>query len=268
MTVSMEWFYEHNGKAVGPVSRPDLIRLIVQRHIHPYTLVWTADFGDEWRPASHAGLIMPHPLQMGEGQGRRRPFFEIRIEKLGKLPVPDHQGEVGDPAGTSSFWAWILLLVPDFLVMLPQLVAYVHGLPWSPDTSLLGVVGIYAIAIIAVVSDRRELRRVGIVPPFLGWFLIPPVYFWLRAVRLGRGRWLFLCSMLMIILKALVIFYNPPPELAERYGSDFRGWKYALVQSGPTSGIAGHKTDKNNRGNSNPLTLEEQKIPSDSDVKI
>lgn len=55
----MNWFYEENGKIIGPVSRTDIIRLLIQRHIHPHSLVWTEEFGEDWRPVSRSGLIEP-----------------------------------------------------------------------------------------------------------------------------------------------------------------------------------------------------------------
>lgn len=41
----MEWFYENNGQQSGPVSREEILRLIMQQRIRPETLVWTPRLG-------------------------------------------------------------------------------------------------------------------------------------------------------------------------------------------------------------------------------
>lgn len=179
----MEWFYEQDGQQVGPVSRTEVIRLIVQRRIHPHTLVWTSEFGDQWRPAIKAGLVVPLSGRFWSGA---------------------EQGEQGQElkhaAAVSSFWAWIYLLVPNVLAILIQGIAYAKG---TEDTPLIAVLFILAIFFVSLVMDRRVLQTAGIKPPSLWWYFFFPGYFIMRRERLGRGRVLIACAVFVFVVRVL-----------------------------------------------------------------
>ncbi|WP_018980214.1 DUF4339 domain-containing protein [Saccharibacter floricola] len=177
----MEWFYEQNGQQVGPVSRTEVIRLIVQRRIQPHTLVWTPDFGDQWRPAIKAGLMVSL-----SGRFRHNNAAES-----------DEQGD-NHTAALPSLWAWIYLIVPNGLALLIQYIAYTKG---TIETPLLPVLFVYAISFIALMMDRRILQASAVQPPSVWWYFFFPGYFIMRRERLGRGRVLAACAVLVFALK-------------------------------------------------------------------
>ena len=66
MTDAQEWFYEDNGRARGPVTRDQLMELLLHAFVPPETRVWTEGFGEEWRAADKTELLprraAPPPL--------------------------------------------------------------------------------------------------------------------------------------------------------------------------------------------------------------
>lgn len=167
----MEWFYENNGQQSGPVSRDEILRLIMQQRIRPETLVWTASFGDSWRPASAAGLVSPLT-------GLLRPKAEV-----------------------SEHWAWALLLGPWIM---SRLTLYILEWRHVPDTDRMttnGIVGLLVLALFftAFSLDRNAIREGGHTPPGFWWWLFLPGYFWRRRQVMGRGASLFAVSLVLLV---------------------------------------------------------------------
>ncbi|UMM63604.1 DUF4339 domain-containing protein [Aristophania vespae] len=178
----MEWFYEHNGQQMGPVSRAEIIRLIVQHRIKPHTLVWTPDFGDQWRPASKAGLITPS--------------FSVMVSSASRVKPP--LGEKKDPATVPSHWAWLMML-PSFLEIFIFIIDIVRGVdPMQRSGSILETICFAGITFIAMWYDRKTLAEHGYKPPSLWWWLLLIGYFWVRYSILKRG--LILAVMPLVLL--------------------------------------------------------------------
>lgn len=205
----MQWFYEEKGKIVGPVSRSDIVRLIIQRHLHSESLVWTEAFGTEWRPVSRSGLIAPLPA---EGiKEKKLPFLSIHIARIGTEARLEKK-KYKKISEISSLWAWIYLIVPDGLTFLFQIAAYMRGQGMIESLPLSAFLAINIILIVSFVCDRKELHSAGVKPPVFISFLIPSLYLWLRALRLGRGRILFFASILMIMARLLIFTYDLPGQ--------------------------------------------------------
>ncbi|MXV44805.1 DUF4339 domain-containing protein [Saccharibacter sp. 17.LH.SD] len=193
----MEWFYEQDGQQVGPVSRADIIRLIVQRRIQPHTLVWTPEFGDQWRPAIKAGLMISLP-------GRLRGAMDGR-------PGPEAWPDGRSIAAVPSLWAWIFLLVPHGLTIIEQVIAYIQG---NAQPSYVAQFFIFIIFFMSLSLDRRVLGMAGIRPPSFWWFLFFPGYFVMRRERLGRGKGLVTCSIAMMILVMIsTLIFRVPSDM-------------------------------------------------------
>lgn len=185
----MEWYYEHNGQQAGPVSRAEIIRLILQRRIHPHTLVWTPEFGDQWRPASKAGLIAPLSVK----------FMTSTGGKVESPVVPPAMGKKDDPAHVPVLWSWFILL--------PGLLNYLlYGLDMLTGQepfrgSVLGVFFLGMILMTAMILDRKALLQHGYKPPTFLWFLLwglcPPCYLWSRYFILKRGMTQAILAVLM-----------------------------------------------------------------------
>lgn len=189
----MQWYYERDGQQVGPVSQGEMVRLIVHRHIRPQTLVWHPGFGDEWRPASKAGLISP-------SSGVR---ILISTEKQPSSSEAKTEGPV------SSIWAW-LMLVPGLVDLLLLVIGQRTHWAVTPGRPVTGLC-ISAILFLTLVKDRQTLARAGVKPPSFWWWLFLPGYFWCRRKVLRRGGGLFVTYLLLNFLQAAILLSNPPP---------------------------------------------------------
>lgn len=168
----MEWFYEDNGRQAGPVSRAEILRLILQKRINPETLVWTAAFGNEWKQASQAGL------------------------------VSTVTGLVRPSAGIGSHWAWVALAAPFAIDWLTLAILEFRHLPadkWGAplNTVMLLHMGVFFTALLL---DRNAVREGGVKPPSFWWWLFMPGYFWVRMRRTGHGKVLFAMSIALRLL--------------------------------------------------------------------
>ncbi|WP_168194346.1 DUF4339 domain-containing protein [Formicincola oecophyllae] len=206
---AVEWFYEKNGQPAGPVTRTDLIKLILLRRIGPQTLVWHPEFGNEWRPAALAGLIGAGPLT--ESQTERaeqragtaksglnslpgvKGLSTLGLKKPDATPLNTLSGKV--VRDVPSTWAWVLMALMALVTVinLHDLVHVYSTLQYEPSlVSLLIGFLLFVIRIVAVQQDRMVLAQQGVRPPSLWWFLFLPGYFWVRAKALGgRGQGFF-----------------------------------------------------------------------------
>ncbi|MDF7673918.1 DUF4339 domain-containing protein [Acetobacteraceae bacterium ESL0709] len=186
----MEWYYEHNGQQAGPVSRAEMIRLIVQRRIRPDTLVWTAEFGDQWRPAAQAGLIAPISVT----------FMKSGEKGAFSMPLPPpSMGKKVPPEQVPSVWSWLLLL-PGLLNYMLLGAETLRG--HDPfQASVLEVFLLAMILMTALILDRKTLLQHGYRPPSFLWFflfgLCPPCYLWSRYAILKKGMPQLILAVLM-----------------------------------------------------------------------
>ncbi|AHK70284.1 hypothetical protein AD931_09725 [Gluconobacter oxydans] len=189
----MEWFYENNGQQAGPVSREEILRLIMQQRIRPETLVWTSEFGDVWKPASAAGLVSP---------------------LTGLLRMS---------AGISEHWAWVLLVGPWLIQRLALLVLDWRQIPDSERMGTFSIVGMMSLALFftAFMLDRNSIRESGQTPPGFWWWLFLPGYFWRRRQIVGRGLSLLIVSLVLLAANVTEKIYQLPQietELQTRQG--------------------------------------------------
>ncbi|MBA5727584.1 DUF4339 domain-containing protein [Bombella mellum] len=191
----MQWYYERDGQQVGPVSQTEMVRLIVHRRIRPQTLVWHPGFGDEWRPASKAGLVAPSSS------------VRIMLTRGGTSSTP--AVATGEQGNVSSMWAWLMLvpgLVDLFLLVAGQQTRWAVT-PGRPVTGIC----IYAILFLTLMKDRQTLSRAGVRPPSFWWWLFLPGYFWCRRKVLRRGSALFAACLFLGFVEAATLLSSPPP---------------------------------------------------------
>lgn len=178
----MEWFYENNGQQAGPVSREEILRLIMQQRIKPETLVWTPEFGETWRPASAAGLVSP-------------------LTGLLRLS-----------SGISEHWAWVLLVGPWLIQRLTLLVLDWRQVPDSERMGTFSIIAMMSLALFftAFVLDRNSIRENGQTPPGFWWWLFLPGYFWRRRQIVGRGLSLLIVSLVLLAANVTEKIYQLP----------------------------------------------------------
>ncbi|MBS1026666.1 DUF4339 domain-containing protein [Gluconobacter albidus] len=189
----MEWFYDNNGQQAGPVSREEILRLIMQRQIKPETLVWTPEFGSTWRPASAAGLVSP---------------------LTGLLRMS---------SGSSEHWAWVLLVGPWLIQRLTLLILDLRQIPDSGRVGTISVVGMMSLILffVAFMLDRTSIRESGKTPPGFWWWLFLPGYFWKRRQIVGRGLSLLIVSLVLLTVNVTEKIYQFPQiekEIQMRHG--------------------------------------------------
>lgn len=193
----MQWYYERDGQQVGPVSQTEMVRLIVHRRIFPQTLVWHPTFGDEWRPASKAGLVAPSAgVKILFSTGKRPEAGPTPSQEAGKTKI-------------SSLWAW-LMLVPGVLDLVLLLAGQRSHWAITPGRPLTGIC-IYIILFLTIFKDRQTLARGGVKPPSFWWWLFLPGYFWCRRKVMKRGIGLFICCLFLGFLEASILLSDPPP---------------------------------------------------------
>jgi len=167
----MDWFYESNGQQSGPVSREEILRLIMQQRIRPETLVWNPSFGDSWRPASAAGLVSPLT-------GFLRPKAEV-----------------------SEHWAWVLLVGPWLMGRMTLYIMDWRHVPEAARMNTNGIVGLLVLGLFftAFTLDRNAIREAGNIPPGFWWWLFLPGYFWRRRQVVGKGMSLLVVSLVLLV---------------------------------------------------------------------
>ncbi|EHH67234.1 hypothetical protein GMO_22280 [Gluconobacter morbifer G707] len=166
----MEWFYENNGQQIGPVSREEMLRLIMQQRIRPETLVWTASFGSSWRPAAGSGLVSPLTGLLRFSAG-----------------IPEH-------------WAWVVLVGPWLMQRATLLILNWRHVADIQRLNTLSLVGLMSLVLFltAFMLDRNAIRESGAKPPGFWWWLFLPGYFWKRRRIVRSGTTLFLVSVMML----------------------------------------------------------------------
>ncbi|MCT6854905.1 MAG: DUF4339 domain-containing protein [Bombella apis] len=243
----MQWYYERDGQQAGPVSQAELIRLMIQRVITPQTLVWHPAFGNEWRPASRAGL----PVPSGDVK-----IFTLALG--GPKPATTIAAGTGGKLGKVPFlWAWMLLLPEVVNVTLLFAGQILH---WAVDLgSALTGVSISAILFLALIQDRKTLTLAGVTPPSFWWGLFfVPGYFWCRWKSVRRGLILLILSGLLTAGEAAILATNPPP-----------GFPHLSFQAQSVKPSAEHSTMGQKSASSNPdNTSPAQAAPQEGDVQL
>lgn len=200
-----DWYFERNGERRGPLKENELAALLRSGDVPPETLVWTAAFGDQWKPASQTQLAprpvgSPPPLPS-------QPFASPQPAIAGALPYAPPYAEPTDA------YAYLLALSPLVLLVLDMaLFANMGRLTQESGTPISGVVGFWTGIILAAL-DARNLYRSGRNPkprtavPFV--LLTPIAYFIRRHVLVRRSLkflwiWLGTAFVWLIGLAAMV----------------------------------------------------------------
>ncbi|QDH16448.1 DUF4339 domain-containing protein [Swingsia samuiensis] len=179
----MEWFYENNGQQIGPVSRDEILQLIVQRRIGLETLVWTSSFGDEWKPVAKSGLILP--------------LSGLTRLRSGKIP---------------EYWAWIMLVGPwaiDRLTFYIFQWRHVASEQAQQAASVISFI-IFVLYFLALTMDRSLIRQTNKKPPSFWWWIFSPGYFWKRLKILKKGRLIFAVSVVLYGVNTIKVLQEWP----------------------------------------------------------
>lgn len=182
----MEWYYENNGQPCGPIGEADLAAMLATNVLAPDTRVWTATFGNEWKPASQTHLAprqngpMPPPIPVGVAAFVQQPP-QMAYGQQG-IYIPPYQ----PPTDTYAYWlafSPLLMLALDLLIF--------NASDGQDEENIMGVSSVagFWLSILFSSLDARNLYRSGRNPqhrtmvPFV--LLTAIAYFWRREVVAG-----------------------------------------------------------------------------------
>jgi len=167
-----DWYYEDKGQQRGPIPEGDLTIMFTNRLLPPETRVWTAAFGNEWRPASQT------PLARSAG-----PTPPPLLATATQPPVGTPQAATGympPYAAPSDLWAYLLAFSPLLLIVLE--IAIYNPFVRAPG-DVIPVVGFW-IGLLLAWGDARNLNRSSRNPQLrtmVPFVLLSPIgYFWRR----------------------------------------------------------------------------------------
>jgi hypothetical protein len=167
----MEWYYIAEEGRAGPFEDAEMAQQIAGGTVHRGTEVWAQGM-PEWRKASTtqlAGYFVSPP------------------------PLP---------ARRLNTYVW-------WMVLGPYLVSFVVESLLGGDTGI-SLFTAYLAMVAFGVWDAQALDRAGLERPNMGWVVVlPPVYLWERARRLGQRPTYFWVSVLLCpVLPVLLVVGN------------------------------------------------------------
>ena len=157
-----DWFYTRSGARKGPVTAEAIKQLFETHQIDGSTPLWRAGLAD-WKP--------------------------LRETELGTIML-----NVPPPVAAASInnaFAWALALWPIPLGMLNQaiLIQQSQSFDGAPLLSILTPLISFVVMLTLYLLDWRQLSRAGYNYSFLQkllWFIVTPVYLFLRARKLHQ----------------------------------------------------------------------------------
>lgn len=211
-----DWYYEENGGQRGPVSEGDLTAMLINRLLHPNTLVWTASLGSAWKPASQTHLeaapqpVRPPPLPaatvapppLSKPTGGPTPL-------LGRQPHAAAQESGGPvPSSLTGKWAMWLAFTPLIFLAADIILASAGINPDGDSPQALGVMIWSGIATVWLAyMDAQAIKKSGRNPqrrtlvPFI--FLFPIGYFIRRRIVAAAPLtplWIWLTSAVVYVM--------------------------------------------------------------------
>jgi GYF domain 2 len=178
---SSDWYYERQGKRIGPVAVEVIRKQLQGGEISLDTLVWNRALGPEWQPLRTTPIL---------------------LEDSGPPPFPTIH--------VSNFFAWTLAFVPIIGAILEKvIVEATHGSP--PRGAVIPATWI-TYSILALIDEKKieNSRRNLSQDRLVVWaILFIPAYLFLRARALRQSFTYFYVWVFAFILG--VVINNIPP---------------------------------------------------------
>ncbi|TPM02110.1 DUF4339 domain-containing protein [Mesorhizobium sp. B2-3-10] len=182
-----EWYYEQDGTHVGPVSETDLNLMLANRLIDAGTRVWTASFGQQWKPANETQLQTPQPTP---------PPPLPPVSRPPQLPGTAEKRRAGPSASAipepSEAYAYLLAFLPLLGAVLVTAMAVAGGSGDLPRMINVVRFAILIVSLLLVFLDAKELRGVNIVSPtkvMVPFLLLIPAGYLLHRSFVMRLSW-------------------------------------------------------------------------------
>ncbi|WP_164515138.1 DUF4339 domain-containing protein [Paenibacillus lentus] len=187
-TSPVPWYYVYQDIIKGPVTIGQMQKdYNIYRELQPNTMVWTEGMA-EWAPLSSTELIhhimfaTNHNNQAGYGGSYQNNTYSnsINTSQAYEGAVPPMQYSMQKANNT---YMWLIVAICGLASLLRL---SVRGSAGADGTILfinVTAVGLYALF---CALDKNELKRTGHRTTPIWWFLIVPVYMFIRAYRLRQ----------------------------------------------------------------------------------
>ncbi|WP_164999528.1 DUF4339 domain-containing protein [Salinicola tamaricis] len=172
------WYYQGNGRVLGPFKREAMIVAIMDRDIGPDTQVWNTSWAEE------------------------APTKPLRDTELSDYLTSDAREKYA-PKPVTDRLAWLLALFPVAFLFIDSALIYSYSPIAFSNGYLFAVPILYSL--IALV-DALSIRDSGRGKTPLYWFWIIPVYLAVRAKTLKRGMRFFWIWLVSSVLYGVVVF--------------------------------------------------------------
>lgn len=166
-----EWYYEIDRNRVGPVDEEALKALIANGTLTRESLVWTSDFGPEWKPVGattlSSGIAGPPPLPQTH---------------------------------VNNVYVWLLAFVPIIGGVVEKVIEQERVIP---QTAIF--ISYFAVNSLLAFIDMSAIEKSGRDTKsrsYRSWFWLIPVYLFKRANALGQSKgyfWTWVVAILVSI---------------------------------------------------------------------
>jgi len=186
-----EWFYEFGGAARGPVSETDLRGMLGRSELPADTRIWTAAFGQSWRPASQTQLrpvgivppALPKESAMGAGAGTSWPGIPVAGFAGQAEPV-----QTGMAAGRpTALFAWLLAATPVAIALVDIVLLSAGKNPSQPPLSTGIAIWSAIIGFLLAWRDAKAIEAAGLNPgrrALVLFLWLTPIGYFIRRNRL------------------------------------------------------------------------------------
>jgi hypothetical protein len=163
---AVNWYYERNGKRIGPVPEDVIKKQLDWGNLTPDTLIWHRSFGTEWRPLRSTELV---------SEGVEPP------------PLPASR--------VNSTFAWLLAILPLAGAGVERVITDAGNISLTGSEILFGYVITNSIlSLIDAANIEKSGRNVRNIHLWAWAILFVPVYLLQRKSR-TRPKTIALCDM-------------------------------------------------------------------------
>lgn len=209
-----DWYYEESGAQRGPVSEGDLNTMLVNHLLPPNALVWTANLGPNWKPASQTHLeaapqpVRPPPLPTVSAAPPPLPATApIVVGRQARLAVPAGGAVLSSP---TEKWAMWLAFTPLIFLAVDIIFASAGIDPYGNNPQADGImiwsgIGTFWLAY----RDAKAINNAGLNPQrrwLLPFILLMPIGYFVRrryvAATPLTPLWIWLVSAVVYVMGA------------------------------------------------------------------
>lgn len=206
------WFYEADGRALGPVAETDLAAMLREQRLAVTALVWTEEFGDTWRPAMSTRLVpvaQPPPLRRQSVTPLPTPPKLGIAQPAPRLPGSPVALQPEPRAEIEAIYAWLIAVSP-LLILGVDIALTAAGIDVNKHPVSSGI-SIWSgiLMLLAAWKDAQAVERAGLnserrtLVPFM---LLTPIGYFLRRRQVAEFSltplWIWLaCAAVFAIIE-------------------------------------------------------------------